>query len=72
MTGSNGGGHGVRPGELRMGKRHIPFLVLEVGDPESEILLGGERMRVTTQSLAFHSWRVDIDSGGADSEEGKG
>ena len=52
----------VRRGDLRIGRRQVPFLVTEVGDTHSTILLEGERMEVLTASLAHHSWLVDKDT----------
>lgn len=49
----------VRKGDLRIGKRQVPFLVAEVNEDHAIILMGGERMQVTTSSVAFHSWLVD-------------
>jgi hypothetical protein len=52
----------VRRGDLRIGQRRLPFVVIEVGADVSVILMGGEMMRVKTQSIAFHSWLVDEDT----------
>jgi hypothetical protein len=52
----------VRKGDLRIGRRRIPFLVLDVGNTNSTILLDGERMEVGTVSLSLHSWLVDSDT----------
>jgi hypothetical protein len=54
----------VRKGDLRIGKRQIPFLVLDVGNTNSTILLDGERIEVGTVSLSHHSWLVDKDARG--------
>jgi hypothetical protein len=52
----------VRRGDLRIGRRQVPFLVTGVGDDHSTILIDGERMEVGTVSLARHSWLVDKDT----------
>ena len=52
----------VRKGDLRVGKRQVPFLVSAVNEDYSTILMGGEWMEVATSSIAFHSWLVDKDT----------
>lgn len=54
----------VRKGDLRIGKKQVPFLVTDVNEDHSMILIGGERMEVTTSSVAYHSWLVDKDTRG--------